>query len=150
MAPQEGRPTRLDLAWKAKEPNGIGVDEYIDWCRAARTEPILAVNLGTRGPEEARDLVEYCNFPGGSTWSDLRSKYGHPQPHGIRTWCLGNELDGPWQAYAKTPTEYGRLAREAAKLMRWIDDSIELIVCGSSNAHMATFGEWDCKVGGEG
>jgi alpha-N-arabinofuranosidase len=146
IGPREGRPTRLDLAWKAKEPNEIGVDEYIDWCKEARTEPILAVNLGTRGPKEARDLVEYCNFEGGSAWSDLRSKYGHPQPHGIRTWCLGNEMDGPWQACAKTPTEYGRSAREAAKLMRWVDDSIELIVCGSSNGRMATFGEWEWEV----
>ena len=146
VGPQEGRPTRLDLAWRAKEPNEVGIDEYIDWCRAAQTEPVIAVNLGTRGPKEARDLVEYCNFAGGSTLSDLRAEYGHSQPYGVRTWCLGNEMDGPWQACAKTPTEYGRLAREAAKLMRWVDDSIELIVCGSSNAGMATFGKWEWEV----
>ena len=146
IGPREDRPTRLDLAWKATEPNDIGTDEYIDWCRIAQTEPILAVTLGTRGAKEARDLVEYCNFPSGSTLSDLRAKNGHPEPHGVRTWCLGNEMDGPWQACAKTPTEYGRVAREAAKLMRWVDDSIELIVCGSSNGRMATFGEWEWEV----
>ena len=146
IGPKKGRPTRLDLAWQAKEPNQVGIDEYIDWCRAAQTEPVIAVNLGTRGPKEARDLVEYCNFSGGSAFSDLRTQYGHPEPHAVRTWCLGNEMDGPWQACAKTPTEYGRLAREAAKLMRWVDDSIELVVCGSSNAGMATFGEWEWEV----
>ncbi len=146
IGPRENRPTRLDVAWKAKEPNEIGVDEYMDWCKAAHTEPIMAVNLGTRGPKEARDLVEYCNFSSGSAWSDLRAENGHPDPHGIHTWCLGNEMDGPWQACAKTPTEYGRSAREAAKLMRWVDDTIELIVCGSSNGRMATFGEWEWEV----
>ena len=146
IGPRPQRPTRLDLAWKAREPNEVGVDEYLDWCRAASTEPILAVNLGTRGPKEARDLVEYCNFPAGSAWSDRRAANGRPDPHAVRTWCLGNEMDGPWQACAKTPTEYGRLAREAAKLMRWVDDSIELVVCGSSNGGMATFGEWEWEV----
>ena len=146
IGPKEERPTRLDLAWKATEPNEVGTDEYMDWCKLVDTEPIWAVNLGTRGPEEARDLVEYCNFPSGSTLSDLRATNGHPEPHGVRTWCLGNEMDGPWQACAKTPTEYGRVAREAAKLMRWVDDSIELVVCGSSNGRMATFGEWEWEV----
>ena len=136
----------LDVAWKAKEPNTIGTDEYMDWCKLAETEPIMAVNLGSRGPAEARDLVEYCNFGSGTALSDLRAANGHAAPHAIRTWCLGNEMDGPWQACAKTPTEYGRVATEAAKLMRWADDSIELVVCGSSNGHMETFGSWEWEV----
>jgi alpha-L-arabinofuranosidase len=146
IGPSDQRPQRLDLAWKATEPNQVGVDEYMDWCRKVGTEPIMAVNLGTRGAQEARDLVEYCNFPGPSSWSDQRAANGHREPHGVKVWCLGNEMDGRWQACAKTPTEYGRLARESAKLMRWVDESIELVVCGSSNARMETFGTWEWEV----
>ena len=146
IGPRQERPTRLDLAWKAKEPNEVGVDEYMTWCRQVNTEPLMAVNLGTAGAQEARDLVEYCNFPSGSTWSDRRAANGCATPYGVRTWCLGNEMDGPWQACARTATEYGRVAREAGKLMRWVDPTIELVVCGSSNEGMATFGEWEWEV----
>ncbi|MEW6753754.1 MAG: alpha-N-arabinofuranosidase [Candidatus Latescibacterota bacterium] len=146
IGPCQQRPTRLDLAWKATEPNQVGVEEYMTWCRLVGTEPVMAVNLGTRGPQEARDLVEYCNFAGGSAWSQRRAANGHIAPHGVKMWCLGNEMDGPWQACAKTATEYGRLARESAKLMRWVDGSIELVVCGSSNGGMATFGSWEWEV----
>ncbi len=55
---------------------------------------MLAINLGTRGIDEARNLIEYCNHPGGSYWSDLRRKHGVEKPYGIKTWCLGNEMDG--------------------------------------------------------
>jgi alpha-N-arabinofuranosidase len=146
IGPKAQRPARLDLAWKASEPNQVGVDEYMTWCASVGTEPIMAVNLGTRGAAEARDLVEYCNFPSDSTWAQRRADNGHTEPYGVKLWCLGNEMDGPWQACAKTPTEYGRLARESAKLMRWVDESIELVVCGSSNGGMATFGQWEWEV----
>lgn len=146
IGPRQERPVRLDLAWKATEPNAVGVDEFMTWCRRVGTEPMMAVNLGTRGPQEARELVEYCNFPSGSYWSDLRARHGHPGAYGVRLWCLGNEMDGPWQACARTSAEYGRAAREAAKLMRWVDGSIQLVVCGSSNEGMATFGAWEWEV----
>jgi alpha-N-arabinofuranosidase len=107
---------------------------------------MMAVNLGTRGVESARDLVEYCNFPGGSKFSDLRRANGHDKPHSIRYWCLGNEMDGPWQICGKTAEEYGRIAHETAKMMKWIDPSIELVACGSSNTSMPTYGEWEKTV----
>ena len=78
-------------------------------------EPMFAVNLGTRGVDAARDLVEYCNAPAGSRYADWRAENGHADPYGIRLWCLGNEMDGPWQIGHKTPVEYGRLAAEAAR-----------------------------------
>jgi alpha-N-arabinofuranosidase len=146
IGPHGQRPTRLDLAWKATEPNQVGLDEYMTWCELVGTQPIMAVNLGTRGAQEARDLVEYCNFGRPSAWTERRAANGHAAPYGVNMWCLGNEMDGPWQACAKTATEYGRLARESAKLMRWVDDSIELVVCGSSNGGMATFGSWEWEV----
>ena len=112
----------------------------MEWCRAANTAPMFAVNLGTRGIDAARNLLEYCNFPGGTLWSDRRRANGYADPHNVKVWCLGNEMDGPWQTGAKTADEYGRLATETAKVMKWVDPSIELVACGSSNRQMPTYG----------
>ena len=142
----ENRPRRLDLAWMSTETNLFGTNEFIDWCRAAEVEPMLAVNLGTRGGDAARRLVEYCNHPAGTALSDLRVAHGWPQPHAVKFWCLGNEMDGPWQMEAKTAEQYGRIAAEVAKMMKWVDPSIELAACGSSARNMPTFGSWEDTV----
>jgi len=146
VGPVEQRPKQLDLAWLTIEPNTFGTNEFIDWCRLAELEPMLAVNLGTRGPDGARRLVEYCNFPGGTKFSDLRRAHGWEAPHGVQFWCLGNEMDGRWQMGSKTATEYGRVATEAAKLMRIVDPTIELAAVGSSGRNMPTFGAWEREV----
>jgi len=146
VGPHEQRPRRLDLAWQTTETNQFGTNEFIDWCRKAATSPMLAVNLGTRGADAARDYLEYCNHPGGSYWSELRKQHGYPAPHGVKLWCLGNEMDGPWQIGHKTATEYGRLAAETARMMKKLDPAIELVVCGSSNGGMPTFGTWEMEV----
>ena len=146
VGPVEKRPARLDLAWFTTEPNPFGTNEFMDWCKAAAVEPMIAVNLGTRGGDAARNLVEYCNHPGGTYWSDLRRAHGWEKPHGIKFWCLGNEMDGPWQMEYKTATAYGAVAQEAAKMMRWIDPTIELAACGSSARNMPTFGRWEDEV----
>ncbi|MCQ6562454.1 arabinosylfuranosidase ArfA [Paenibacillus mendelii] len=146
VGPVDLRPRRQELAWRTIEPNWVGLNEFTDWCRKANSEAMMAVNLGTRGPEEARNLVEYANFPSGTQWSDLRIQHGYTQPHAIRTWCLGNEMDGPWQIGAKTAVEYGRIAAEAAKVMKWTDPSIELVACGSSGLGMPTFPDWESTV----
>ncbi|MBO1077986.1 alpha-N-arabinofuranosidase [Roseomonas haemaphysalidis] len=146
VGPVEQRPRRLDLAWMSTEPNTFGTNEFIDWCRAANIEPMLAVNLGTRGGDAARNLVEYCNHPSGTHWSDLRRAHGWEQPHEVKFWCLGNEVDGPWQMEHKTAREYGRVATESAKMMKWIDPSLELAACGSSARNMPTFGAWEREV----
>jgi alpha-N-arabinofuranosidase len=146
VGPVEDRPSRLDLAWMSTEPNTFGTNEFIDWCRAAEIEPMLAVNLGTRGGDAARNLLEYCNHPGGTALSDLRRKHGYEKPHDVKFWCLGNEMDGWWQMEMKTATEYGRIATEAAKMMKWIDPTIELAACGSSGRTMPTFGTWEDTV----
>jgi alpha-N-arabinofuranosidase len=146
IGPVERRPRRLDLAWRTVESNHFGVDEFMRWCSAVGVEPMMAVNLGTRGVAEATDLLEYCNHPGGTALSDLRREHGSPEPHAVRVWCLGNELDGPWQVGHKTPEEYGRLAAETARAMRMVDPSIELVACGSSNSTMPTFGSWESTV----
>ncbi|OEU96306.1 alpha-N-arabinofuranosidase [Streptomyces oceani] len=146
VGPFADRPRRLDPAWRSIETNQVGTNEFLGWSREVGVEPMLAVNLGTRGIDPARALVEYCNVPGGTAWSDLRVRHGVPEPHDVRLWCLGNEMDGPWQTGHKTATEYGRLAAQAGKAMRQVDPSIELVLCGSSNAEMPTFGSWEAEA----
>ena len=146
VGPKELRPKRLDLAWGALEPNTFGTNEFMDWCKKVGTEPMLAVNLGTRGPEAAQALVEYCNHPGGTHWSDMRRSHGYAEPHNVKVWCLGNEMDGPWQMGRKTAWEYGRIAAESAKMMKWTDPSIETVLCGSSGRTMPTFGRWEWEA----
>ncbi|MEV0566955.1 alpha-N-arabinofuranosidase [Dactylosporangium sp. NPDC050588] len=149
IGPRAQRPARLDLAWHSTEPNTVGVDEFVRWARKAGVEPMMAVNLGTRGIQEALDLLEYCNIRGGTAWSDRRRANGAEEPHAIRMWCLGNELDGPWQTGHKTAHEYGRLAAETARAMRQLQPDLELVACGSSGSGMPTFGEWERVVLGE-
>jgi alpha-L-arabinofuranosidase len=146
IGPVQQRPRRLDLAWLSTETNQFGTNEFIDWCRAAEVEPMLAVNLGTRDGDAARQLLEYCNHAGGTALSEQRRAHGWDAPHGVKLWCLGNEMDGPWQMQAKTADEYGRIATETAKLMRWVDPSVELVACGSSGPNMPTFGAWEQTV----
>ena len=146
VGPREQRPKRLDLAWFSTETNHFGTNEFISWCRKAGVEPMLAINLGTAGPEQARQLVEYCNHPGGTEYSDLRIAHGYREPHDIRFWCLGNEMDGPWQICHKNAQEYGRAALEAAKVMRWTSPDLTLAACGSSYREMPTYGAWEYEV----
>lgn len=146
IGPKENRPVRAEYAWEALEPNQVGIDEFVRWCRKVNTAPMLAVNLGTGTAKSAQELVEYCNFPQGTRWSDLRRKNGAETPHGIRLWCLGNEMDGPWQIGHKSAEEYARIAHESGKMMKMADPSIELVVCGSSTRSMPTFATWDAAV----
>lgn len=140
------RPKKLELAWKSIEPNEVGIHEFTDWAKKADSDVIMAVNLGTRTPTDAQNLVEYCNLDTDTEYAEMRRRNGCEKPLGIKMWCLGNEMDGPWQTGSKTAEEYGRIARETAKLMKWTDPSIELIACGSSGYNMPTFGDWELTV----
>jgi alpha-N-arabinofuranosidase len=148
VGPVESRPRRLDLAWHSTETNRFGLSEYIAFLRklGPHAEPMMAVNLGTRGVAEALELQEYANHPSGTALSDLRAAHGDKEPFGIRLWCLGNEMDGPWQTGHKTAAEYGRLAAETARAMRQADPAVELVACGSSGQAMPTFAEWEATV----
>ena len=143
VGPREQRPRRLDLAWHSTETNEIGLHEFASWLEKVGSELMLAVNLGTRGTLEALDLLEYSNIASGSAWSDKRIANGRRDAFGIGMWCLGNEMDGPWQLGHRSADDYGKLASQTAKAMRQLDPSVELVVCGSSSAHMPTFGEWE-------
>ena len=146
VGPVEQRPARLNLAWKSAEPNTFGLNEFMTWCRQLGAEPMMAVNLGTRGVEDACNLLEYANHPGGTYWSDLRRSHGVEEPYNIKLWCLGNEMDGQWQIGHKTADEYGQLAAQTARAMLMVDPTIELVACGSSTPQMPTFGTWEATV----
>ncbi|MEU2059127.1 alpha-N-arabinofuranosidase [Streptomyces sp. NPDC013455] len=148
VGPRAERPRRLDLAWHSTETNRFGLSEYIAFLKkiGPQAEPMMAVNLGTRGVAEALELQEYANHPSGTALSDLRAAHGDKEPFGIRLWCLGNEMDGPWQTGHKTAEEYGRLAAETARAMRQQDPGVELVACGSSGQAMPTFAEWEATV----
>ena len=143
VGPRDQRPARRDLAWQSVESNQFGTDEFINFCREISSEPMLGVNMGTGSIQDAANLVEYCNAPAGTMYADLRVANGHRQPHAVRYWCLGNEMDGPWQIGHLEANEYGRKALEAAKMMRWHDPDIQLVLCGSSNSRMPGYPEWD-------
>ncbi|MFI1708731.1 arabinosylfuranosidase ArfA [Streptomyces griseoruber] len=146
VGPREERPVRLDLAWKTTETNEFGLGEFMDFCTKTGMEPMMAVNLGTRGVEDALRLLEYSNHPGGTELSDRRADHGAKEPYGIKMWCLGNEMDGTWQIGHKTAEEYGRLAAETARAMKMIDPDLELVACGSSGTGIKTFAAWEATV----
>jgi alpha-N-arabinofuranosidase len=146
VGPLGDRPKRLNLAWHSLETNEFGLNEFIAWARAAGVEPMLTLNLGTRGILEALDLLEYANHPGGTLLSDTRIRHGAAEPHGVRLWCLGNEPDGPWQMGHMTALEYGRLAAETGRAMRQFDPSVELVVAGSTADFLPGAADWDETV----
>ncbi|WP_136586239.1 alpha-N-arabinofuranosidase [Microbacterium hydrothermale] len=146
VGPVEKRPRRIDLAWHSTETNEIGLHEFSSWLDKVGSDLMMAVNLGTRGTLEALDLLEYSNAHGGTALSDQRIANGRPTPFDVRMWCLGNEMDGPWQLGHRSADDYGKIASQAAKAMRMFDPDLQLVVCGSSSAHMPTFGEWERVV----
>jgi alpha-L-arabinofuranosidase len=146
IGPKQSRPSQVDIAWQVIETNQFGLNEFVDWSKKAQTEVMMAVNLGTRGITEAKDILEYCNLEGGTKWSELRKAHGYAKPHDIKLWCLGNEMDGPWQIGHKTAQEYGRLASETGRVMKVLDPTIELVACGSSSLTMPTFASWEAEI----
>jgi alpha-N-arabinofuranosidase len=146
VGPKQDRPRVLDKAWNSINSNQFGTNEFMAWCKATGTLPLMGLNLGTGRPEEAAALVEYCNVDKGTKWSDLRRKHGFAEPYKVKHWCLGNEMDGPWQIGHMTATEYGLKAQDAARQMHYVDPSLQLIACGSSGPFMPTYLEWDREV----
>ena len=146
VGPKQDRPRVLDKAWNSIDSNQFGTSEFVTWCRAVGTQPLMAVNLGTGTPEQAAALVEYCNVEKGTEWSELRRKHGAAEPYNVKYWCLGNEMDGPWQIGHMPATEYGLKAQDAARQMRAVDPSVKLVACGSSGPFISTYLEWDRQV----
>lgn len=146
VGPKSERPTKLDLAWQSADPNQFGTNEFMEMCREMDWTPMMAVNLGTGTPAEARNWLEYCNGKGGTYWSDLRRSHGYDEPHDIKLWCLGNEMDGPWQIGHVPAEHYAIRAQQTARLMKMCDPEVELVLCGSCATNLPTYMEWDRKV----
>lgn len=148
IGPRENRRTHLELAWRQYETNDIGHDEYLAWAKSVGTDPLYTVNLGTGTVEDAQYLAEYTRHPGGTYWSDLRRKNGFEKPHEVHTWCLGNEMDGPWQIHSweKDPKGYGVKSNEISKMIKWVDPTAETVVCGTSTPHNRSYLSWDLTV----
>ena len=146
IGPREDRPRRLDLAWRSTETNQVGLHEFSSWLEKVGSDLMLAVNLGTRDVAEALDLLEYANVAADTAWTRVRAANGRETPFDVRMWCLGNEMDGPWQLGHRNAEDYGTLASRAAKAMRMLDPTIELVACGSSARDMPTFGAWERDV----
>jgi alpha-N-arabinofuranosidase len=146
VGPKKDRPRVLDKAWNTIDTNQFGTNEFMAWSKIVGSRPLLGLNLGTGSAEKAAALVEYCNVEKGTKWSELRRTHGVEQPHNVEHWCLGNEMDGPWQIGHMTATEYGMKAQDAARQMRAVDPSLRLIACGSSGPGMPTYLEWDRAV----
>jgi len=146
VGPKKSRPVVLDRAWNSLESNQFGTNEFITWARKVGTEPLFGLNFGTGTAEDAAALVEYCNTEKGTKWSDLRRSHGYEQPHNVKFWCVGNEMDGPWQIGHMEARDYGIKAADAARQMRAADEKVKLIACGSSGPFMPTYITWDRTV----
>ncbi len=146
IGPKEKRPSMRELAWQSIETNQVGTNEFIQLCRQLDWQPMLAVNLGTGTPEEVRNWVEYCNAPTGTKCAGVRAANGLADPHNVKMWCLGNEMDGPWQLGHVPAAQYAIRAQQAGKMMKDVDPSIELVACGSSSSGMPEFLNWDREV----
>ena len=148
IGPSEKRKVHLDLAWHQYISNDVGFDEYLQWAELIGFDPMYTINLGTGNINDAVSIIEYANHEGGTYWSDLRKKYGHEKPYAIKTWYLGNEMDGPWQiaSWEKNPRGYGILAHEVSKAMKWVDPKIETAACVSSSPFLHTYPQWDLEV----
>lgn len=138
VGPVAERPRRLELAWHHEEPNTFGTDEYVEYCRRLGTEPYICLNLGSGSLDEALAWVEYCNGTGDTEHARARRRNGHPEPHNVKYWGLGNELYGRWQVGQMEPDEYVRKARRFARALRRVDPSIQLVSCGHDG-----ISEWD-------
>ena len=146
VGPKENRPQRLDLAWHSLETNQFGLDEFMKWTEKSDVQPMMAINVGSAGLKEALELLEYTNVDAESKWAQYRVENGRQNPYDIKVWCLGNEMDGPWQLGHMNATNYARVAGDIARGMRQMGEDLELVICGSSNRAMPTFGQWEETV----
>jgi alpha-N-arabinofuranosidase len=134
------RSPSYDKAWRTEEPNTFGTDEFIAFCREVGAEPYLCGNAGTGTPEEMSDWVEYCNLEGQSRNAQLRAGNGHRDPFNVRLWSIGNENYGDWEIGAHDAPEWGRFVREAAKMMRRVDDRVVLAAAAATDL------DWDLAL----
>jgi len=142
IGPKNQRPARINLAWGGVDNNHVGTDEWIELNKAIGSENVICVNLGLGTIDDAHYWVEYCNYKKGTYYSNLRAENGHEKPYDVKIWDLGNEVDGaPWELGHKEADDYVKIAREAAKAMRSVDNTIKLVASGSS--YYESTGQWE-------
>ncbi|GAA2455029.1 alpha-L-arabinofuranosidase C-terminal domain-containing protein [Streptomyces macrosporus] len=146
VGPREKRPVRRDLAWRSLESNQVGLGEFARRPKLTDSESMPAANVATRGTLPALGLPAYADHPSGTALSDLRIAHGTPDPHNVRMWCLGNEMNGPRQTGFMTADDHGKIAARTAAAMKRADKDLECVVCGSSGSDMPTFGDWERTV----
>ena len=136
VGPRDARPTWTNMSWKNEpEPGDIGTDEAIAFARAVGAEPTLTVNVEGRGatPEDAAAWVEYVNGPATSREGARRAANGHPAPHGVKYWEIGNEIWGDWVRGHSDAATYARNYRRYVDAMRRVDTSIRFIAVGDND-----------------
>ncbi|MBN2275829.1 MAG: hypothetical protein JXR41_11775 [Bacteroidales bacterium] len=157
IGPKEERPVRRELAWNVLDRNQVGTDEWLKLAASMGVESSICINVTTATLEDNRNWIEYVNSPTGSYYADLRAKYGHPEPYGVKYWHLGNEVDGePWQAVAMSSEEYVSYAKDAATIMHFVNRGCDsctqpvFLAMGSSwihhNGEDAEWEQWNWDV----
>jgi len=113
------------------DPSDFGTDEYLRFCARIGAEPYITANFGTGTPEMAAAWVEYCNGPANTPWGAKRALNGHPQPHGVKHWSVGNETWLPVEPGHTTAEGYATYYVPIARAMRAIDPTIQITAVGS-------------------
>jgi len=130
---QDKRPTRMDRAWNAIEPNDFGIDEFMTFCRLVDTKPYAVVNTGDGTAQEAAELVQYCNGSSSTTYGALRVQNGHPEPYNVDLWGIGNEMYGNWQIGHVDAETYARRHSDFAKAMLAEAPKLTLVAVGEGD-----------------
>jgi len=127
---RDRRPPRKNPAWTGVEHNDFGTDEFIAFCREIDTEPMIAVNTGFGDAYSAGQWVEYCNSGAKTIAGGWRAKNGNPQPYGVKYWCVGNEMFGPWQLGFMQMQHYTLKNNLVVEAMRKVDPTVVLTAVG--------------------
>ncbi len=88
---RDQRPTFLTQPWGRRDPGDVGIEEFVQFCRAVDSEPLVCMSFAD-GPQSAGELVEYCNGGVDTRWGKTRAQNGHPEPYAVMYWQLGNEV----------------------------------------------------------
>jgi alpha-N-arabinofuranosidase len=136
VGPRDERPEWINLSWQnEREPSDFGTHEFVRFCRTLRAEPHLVVNVEGRGAtaEEAAAWVEYANGAGTTKYGSLRAKHGSPEPFGVKTWEIGNEIWGDWVRGHSDADTYARNYLRYYEAMRAVDPSLRFIAVGDND-----------------
>jgi alpha-N-arabinofuranosidase len=127
---RDRRPPRKNPAWTGVEHNDFGTDEFIAFCREVGTEPMVAANTGFGDAYSAAQWVEYCNRGADTIGGSWRVKNGNRLPYGVKFWCVGNEMFGPWQLGFMQMEHYTQKHNLVATAMWKVDPSLALTAVG--------------------